>query len=1308
VAGSGEIAFHGESYSEGASHFDGAHDDLSDAESSHEGLQGKTADQLDGWIPGLGSGIREVEGTLGKGLSAAKSNAKDISAKLRDSRDTMNQAEADSTRPSEDVLRGLKSNGADTSSGPEGGASGPASGTAGGSGSDVGRILSGDSPRSSSDRITSAGDSPGAAKGNDAACTNGDPVDVATGDVLLTETDVSLPGLLPLVLERTHRSSWRTGRWFGPGWLSSLDQRLEVNAGRVRGAFADGRIVTWHLPSEGDAVVPESGPVWTLRRTSRESYEVHDPRRGLTWRYERRPGHYQGVFGAGEFPLVSVADRAGHEVSFQYDASGAPEAVTHSGGYQVEVTVADGLVAALTVAGDDEPLRRFSYDEDGNLTEVINSSGLPLRLSYDDSGRLTGWEDRNGQFYRYAYDDESGRCVSGEGPDGTLSGTFTYETGVTRWTNFGGAVTSYELTDSGLLAALTDPLGNTTRWEHDDRGNVLAVSDPLDRVTRYVYNAHDNMTAVIRPDGAQALAEYDQRCLPVLITDPDGSAWRQGFDEHGNRTSVTASDGAITRFEYDEHHHLAAVIAPDGSVTHVACNTAGLPESATGPDGQETRYERDHAGRTIRIASPDGGVTAMDWTPEGRPAACTLPDGSTEAWTWDAEGNLSRHVSPAGAVTTYEYGPFDKPIAKTGPSGARTEFGYDHELHLNRVTHGGLTWHYDVDLAGRLTAETDFNGATTRYQYGPDGLPVARISATGEETAYEYDVCGNLVAQRSDDTVTTFGYDAAGRIIQARNADADIRLERDPLGRITAETCNGRTTATAYDSAGRVVRRVTPSGAETLWSYDISGLLTEMTSTGQQLWFGYGPGGQETHRGLPGGLTITQDWDLCGRLTTQALSSPGGPEVQRRTYSYRPDGFVTGIDDLLAGSRSFSLEPTGRVNTVRGSEWNERYAYDPAGNVTSDAQGARDVDGTLTTRAGNIRYRHDAAGRVVARTRPRISRKPETWHYTWDTDNRLISATIPDGTIWRYRYDPFGRRIAKQHFTSGDELLEETRFTWDGLVLAEQTEITADHERVTTWDYRPQSFTPLSQSTVTTARDAPQEEIDRQFSSIVTDLTGTPTELIGADGTLAGYQRRTLWGETTWYPSGIGTPLRFPGQYEDPETDLHHNGQRVYDPAVGAYLSPDPLGLAPGPNPHAYVPNPLAEIDPLGLMGCGPHLALGHTGLMETVEYGGKTFTGRNENALRDFAAEHGAVTYMHSMFNDFREKYTTPETLGPKLIDHIVEHNGKISFNLKGIDVKAIMGGTRNGWTAEELRYIARTPAARAITTFYNGPDPF
>jgi RHS repeat-associated protein len=1060
----------------------------------------------------------------------------------------------------------------------------------------------------------------------------GDPVNVATGDVVFAQTDAALPGVLPLVVERVHRSSWRGGRWLGETWASSFDQRLLIAGDRVAAAFADGRVLFWRRDDVGGSggALPTAGPTWPLRQSSGGTYTVTDPQRGLTWRYERRPGFWEYADGQGELPLVSVTDRTGHTIAFSYSADGQPTSITHSGGYRISVTVDGGRVTGLALddgTGGGVPLVRYEYDDAGNLTGVVNSSGQPLRFSYDSAGRMIGWIDRNGHSYRYSYD-ELGRCVRGESPSGALTGTFSYESGVTRWADGASAVTEYRLDRSLRVSAIADPLGSVTRFGHDDRGRVISRTDPLGHETRYGYDDAGNLVSVMRPTGTVARAEYDERSLPVAVTGPDGAVWRQAYDERGNRTSLTAPDGAVTRYGYDDAGHLAEVTGPDGLVTTVACDAVGLLVAGQDPAGRVTRYERDQFGRIGRVIGPDGSITTVGWTVEGRPVSRAFPDGTSETWTWDADGHLIRHVSPSGAVTAYEYGAFDKVSAVSWPDGTRSEFGYDHELRTQSVTHGGLAWQYSYDPAGRLTAETDYDGAVTRYSYDAAGQLVRKVNAAGQETLFGYDPLGSLVEQRAGDSVTTFGYDAVGRLVHARNVDAELSFARDALGRVTAETCDGRTVTTSYDMAGRVTGRVTPSGAAASWEYDDAGRPAAMSVGGQELRFRYGRDGRETHRELPGGVTLTQHWDPRGRLTAQILAGPGaapspegpmlpghepaargheltapGQVLQRRGYRYSLDGFVTGTEDLLTGNRTFGLDAAGRVTEVTGPDWTEQYAYDPVGNVASAAwpafppeaagawldagpQGQREVTGTLVSRAGNVRYRHDAAGRVVQRTRTRISRKPETWRYDWDAENRLISVTAPDGSVWRYRYDPLGRRIAKQHLDASGQVLGETRFTWDGTVLAEQSEPCADgsgREQVTTWDYRPGSFAPVAQTSRSSLRDAPQDEIDKRFYAIIIDLTGTPSEMVAPDGTLAGYQQHTLWGGTIWHPSGTSTPLRFPGQYDDPETGLHYNNQRYYDPVTGAYLSPDSLGLAPSPNPHAYVPNPHVLTDPLGL-----------------------------------------------------------------------------------------------------------------------------
>ena len=65
-------------------------------------------------------------------------------------------------------------------------------------------------------------------------------------------------------------------------------------------------------------------------------------------------------------------------------------------------------------------------------------------------------------------------------------------------------------------------------------------------------------------------------------------------------------------------------------------------------------------------------------------------------------------------------------------------------------------------------------------------------------------------------------------------------------------------------------------------------------------------------------------------------------------------------------------------------------------------------------------------------------------------------------------------------------------------------------------------------------------------------------------------------------PSGTG--FGYDGYRYDPETGLYHTGARYYDPRLGRFLQPDPIGQAGGVNLYAYTGNdPLNGTDPDGL-----------------------------------------------------------------------------------------------------------------------------
>lgn len=85
----------------------------------------------------------------------------------------------------------------------------------------------------------------------------------------------------------------------------------------------------------------------------------------------------------------------------------------------------------------------------------------------------------------------------------------------------------------------------------------------------------------------------------------------------------------------------------------------------------------------------------------------------------------------------------------------------------------------------------------------------------------------------------------------------------------------------------------------------------------------------------------------------------------------------------------------------------------------------------------------------------------------------------------------------------GDTFVERVDFTWDGTTLCEQTTRAAGlpNPVTLTWDH--QGLKPIAQTERTTAADAPQKEIDSRFFAIVTDLVGSPRELVDEHGDIA-------------------------------------------------------------------------------------------------------------------------------------------------------------------------------------------------------------
>ncbi|MFD0649421.1 RHS repeat-associated core domain-containing protein [Streptomyces malaysiensis subsp. malaysiensis] len=792
---------------------------------------------------------------------------------------------------------------------------------------------------------------------------------------------------------------------------------------------------------------------------------------------------------------------------------------------------------------------------------------------------------------------------------------------------------------------MTDPLGHTTRYAYDDSGNLIRVD---------------------RPDGTAATATYDAYGLPLEVREPDGAVWRHAYDGRGNRVRTTDPAGAETHYTYDESGNPTSVTDALGHTTHVVCDAAGLPVEVTDALGNTTTVRRGTHGRITRVTDPLGHVTRQGWTIEGKPAWRTRPDGTRETWAWDAEGNLTEHTDPAGNTTRHTHTHFDLPATRTDPDGARYAFAYDTELRLTAVTNPqGLSWTYAYDGAGQLTSETDFNGRTLSYEHDAAGRLISRANGAGEALTYTRDALGRTVATRTaDGTETTFAYDAAGRLIRAANPDTELSRTYDARGRVLTETVGGRTTSYAYDAAGNRTERITPSGLRSAWTYDAVGRPTFLTTADNSLHFAYDAAGRETTRTFGDDVTLTQAWDALDRLTTQALTHASGAArlLQHRAYAYRPDDHLTEIRELTSGTRRFDLDPVGRVTAVHAHGWTETYAYDPAGNLTHatapghESSGDREFTGTVIHRAGRTSYDHDAQGRLIRRTRKLLNGQTRTWTYTWNAEDRLTAATTPDGDRWHYTYDPLGRRTAKQRLAEDGTVADRIDFTWDGTRLAEQT--AAADGTTLTWDYAPETHRPLTQTE--------HDETDARFHAIITDLVGTPTELVTPAGELAWQHRTTLWGTPLPAPPGSADcPLRFPGQYADPETGLHYNYFRHYDPETARYTTPDLLGLNPSPNPIAYVSNPFVLSDSLGLApdGCpkddtSPRTPVGHRGQKWEIKH-------PVDRTASNAPGEVNGIHYSGHAFDRMQKQGIMPST-----VQHAIEHGHEMSGKRAGTTV--------------------------------------
>ncbi|WP_232447172.1 RHS repeat-associated core domain-containing protein [Burkholderia ubonensis] len=1063
----------------------------------------------------------------------------------------------------------------------------------------------------------------------------GHPVNLITGGKILDGTDdidFALPGPLPIVWRRFYSShDDRSNGLFGPGW--SVPISVELQLARENGQVTSitywdeqGREIVFPAVPAGEShfSVPEGiylictagghYVVETVDGLYRDFGQAHstdaDAETLKLWRLEDRNGNWievESEIAADVTRPARIRDNVGRVLTLSY-ADTSPQRIA-----AVDLT--------RGVDGEQpETLVRYAYTDAGELASVTDRSGYTGRRFAYENGLMTqhtlpgglqcfyAWQGvgRDARVVRHWTDD--GEAYTFDADLAQQAVTITDQTGrVTRWTwnedqqptshtDAEGHVWQLEWNGMRLLVATTDPAGHTTRFEYDELGRRTARIDALGHTELTEWNGfYDLPVAQTDPANARWIYRYDTRGNLTMTRDPAGFATEYHRDERGLVHTIRDARAGYKRLEWNARAQLTAYTDCSGKTTRFAYDARGSLSRVTDAAGQDTVYEADALGRVTSI---------------------TTADGARQTFRYDDAGRLVEVVDPSQRSTRYAVNPRGLLLSRTDAAGRIVSFGYDN--------------------AFRLAALTNENRETYRFHYDRRDLLAEEIGLDGSRRTYAYDACGQGVAVREGTLETRYERNAIGQLSAKESARERCEYLYDPAGRIASAelyTLAARGPSLKnrvnlkYGARGEVLEEYTPTG----WlahTYDELGNRTSTTISGERTidWLHYGSGHvhqvrvddmvladierDDLHREVlrtQGKLTSRFGYDRVGRRAQQTAQRGASPEaLLGKRWQYDAAGDVIAKRDQRYGTTAYSYDPTGRIEQAAGPGLPaEVFRWDAAANLVSSDHSGGYVEHNRLRMFEDKRFEYDAYGRLSRKLSGHGPSKEQTFEYDdWHQLKTVVTKDRIGVSTTHFEYDAFGRRIRKLNGS-----YSSTDFLWDGMRLVQETYHDRRGAEALTYLYEANSYVPLARidHAAPAANDADARDAVYYFHN---DVSGLPEELTDVDGELVWQARYKVWGNAVqeeWIartpqqpsaawgeghaaatPSHVPRPqnLRFQGQYLDRETGLHYNTFRFYDPDIGRFINPDPIGLLGGLNLYRYASNPLAWIDPWG-WACG-------------------------------------------------------------------------------------------------------------------------
>jgi RHS repeat-associated protein len=797
-------------------------------------------------------------------------------------------------------------------------------------------------------------------------------------------------------------------------------------------------------------------------------------------------------------------------------------------------------------------------------------------------------------------------------------------------------------------ATTTNALGHTGTVDQEPAwGLPVTAVDVNNRVTEVRYDALGRSAEVWQPNRSRANGHagnarftYQVRQdAPTVITSttigPNGRYTTKNTLYDGlyriRQTQQAAAGGGrlIVDTRYDSHGRATKSTQPyvnDSAVDTelwVASEVAVPGLTVTQYDGAGRQIEQIFRGGAIekwRTSTRYGGDRIHTTPPQGGTATTAITD---------ARGQLVAQRQYHGGTPS---GPYDE-----------TKYTYHPVGHLATVTDpAGSVWRYTHDLRGRQIEVQDPDKGTTLTEYDAVGRPVRATDARGISLAFSYDVLGRRTGVHSGQVTGTklagWTYDTA---IGGKGALASTTRWVDGNAyttKVEAYNALGQpllTTATIPASEGplagtyRSAKKYNDDGSPRGESYPGGGGLAEesinhtydddsrpLTTTGGMdgTTVTYVSDTQYTRYGeaqrLQLGEGTKRAWlsyyfdDHTRRLKRYIVDAETPrPMVADVNYTYDPAGNVTSIADTpldrapdlqcfsydhlrrlteawtpgdgcagqpstgqLAGPapywQSFGYDKVGnRTSEVwhsAGGDTTRSYQYAQAGSQTRP-HAVTSVASSGPAGLGVDEFGYDAAGNTTARKGPGRDQ-----HLTWNDEGQL--AKVVDGLkSTEYLYDANGGRMIRRDPAGTTLFLGNQELRLDKIT-----------GKVTSTRYYTHGGKIVALRT------------GGQLTWLAGDHQGTQQVAIDSGDLTVRQRRQTPFGTHRGSPAAFPGDRGFVGGTIEASTGLVRLGMREYDPALGRFLSVDPVIDPKNPqqlNAYAYANNsPVTFSDPTGLI----------------------------------------------------------------------------------------------------------------------------